>query len=297
MSEENLETKQELSSQNTAALAAMSTHREDVIEALKILYIPNNASGRNKFRDKWPEVADYLFGDELIGFDNDGTRDWERRRELENEADQRRVFLESTMEDVLELSVKSGVLEFEYVGKVLDAFGAIISKYIYADDIIERVRPGLIASAVAAASVDGAAVSDTKLSEEEKTLLSNPPSDSLDDVQPIDLSADLAASPIAQEEVADDSRALHELSHVGEDEQFVTEPSEDAEVSDEVDVALPADVEEAAAPSNPAPSADVEEAAAPSNPAPSADAEEAAAPSNPAPPIQSEEDKGAASNT
>lgn len=133
-------------SDNDAAMAAFSDQREGLADALDTLYIFGNASGRNKFREKWPDVATYIFGDVLIGYDDQGTEDLERRKALEEEAEERRVFLRTTIVDMVEKSVDSGVLQFDYVGKIVDAFGGKISKSLYSESVIERVRPGVLSS-------------------------------------------------------------------------------------------------------------------------------------------------------
>lgn len=185
-------------------LAAFSPRMQELYEALSLLYIDSNASGRNKFRDKWPDVALYLFGETLIEYDNDGPADWNHRKKLEDEANQRRVLLKVTIDELIEKSVDSGMLQFEYVGQVIDQFGPDLSQYLYAVDVIERVRPGILANAQknkdddAQSKVDAQNKSDQEkrdfsaahaspgetslketpeekpLSPEEKTLLSNP---------------------------------------------------------------------------------------------------------------------------
>lgn len=132
------------------SMAAFSPTMKELEDALNLLYIKNNASGRNKFRDKWPFVAHYLFQDELIDYDNNGVKDREHRAELEEKADERRLLLKTTIQEVVEKSVDAGMLNFDYVGKVIDTFGSELSKFLYAENIIERVRPGLIAKTEAA---------------------------------------------------------------------------------------------------------------------------------------------------
>ncbi len=126
-------------------MAAFSDKTQSLLDALKVLYIRYNASGRNIFRNKWPEVAEYLFGEELIKYDYEGTNDHERRSELELAAGERRIELKATIAEIVEKSVDKGVLQFDYVGQIIDKYGASISRYLYAEDVIERVRPGILA--------------------------------------------------------------------------------------------------------------------------------------------------------
>ncbi len=181
--------------------AVFNDKRDDLFTALDTLYIYGNASGRNKFREKWPDVAAYVFGERLIVFDNEGTNDFELRKELEEEADARRFFLKETITDMYEKSVDSGMLQFDYVGKVVDAFGPNISKFLYSETVIERVRPGLLATGVS----EGASESDNDgVSAAEKEALNQPVSEPLDDIQPID--TDSMAIP------ADDLSVVHDVS-------------------------------------------------------------------------------------
>lgn len=128
--------------------AAFSPRIKEFKEAMSLLYIRNNASGRNKFRQKWPEVAKFIFGEVLIQMDNQGTQDRELRAKLENEAGLRRIALKTILAEYEDKSVKSGSLEFGYVGELLDKLGVDIAKLMYAENIIERVRPGLLSKSI-----------------------------------------------------------------------------------------------------------------------------------------------------
>ncbi len=175
----------------TDSMAAFSNQLDNLKDALDLLYISYNASGRNKFRDKLPSIAQYIFGDELIKYDNEGVADPDHRIKLENDADDRRIALKITISEIVEKSVDSGSLMFDYVGQVIDEYGAEVSQFLYADDIIERVRPNLLSSiednpvieveenAPAEPSnqpdVIASEPEEQKLSEEETSILSNPP--------------------------------------------------------------------------------------------------------------------------
>lgn len=200
------------------AMAAFGEKIKDLEDALNILYIKNNASGRNKFREKWSIVANYIFGETLIDFDNNGTTDFEKRAEEEERADERRVLLKQTIADIYKKSVEAGMLQFDYVGKVIDKFGPDISKILYAEDIIRRVRPGLLSShqkeldnietqkqekqdaddAIISAKAAAMAqpeksplsppIDEDQLRQKEKEILKNAPDDDMDDIKPIDTS-------------------------------------------------------------------------------------------------------------
>ncbi len=168
------------------SMAAFSDKLEPLSAALDVLYIPKNASGRNKFVEKWPLVSRYLFGETLIKYDHDGTDDWDHRAKLEAESDERRIILKRVLREVVDKSVDAGVLETEYVGKIIDDFGVELCTHIYHENIIERVRPGSIRKEeplhkvapavpdpVSESVVATETVSDEKLSAEEKSILSN----------------------------------------------------------------------------------------------------------------------------
>ncbi|MDH5721831.1 MAG: hypothetical protein OEY94_00715 [Alphaproteobacteria bacterium] len=128
---------------NTSKVA-FSQNMDLLQKDLSLLYLKGNASARNKFGDIYPEIAQYLFGEDLIRYDYEGCDDIEHRDQLEEEALQRRFDILNIMEDLREKSVKAGSLEMEYVSKVIDHFGVEVSRYMYAENIIERVRPGAL---------------------------------------------------------------------------------------------------------------------------------------------------------
>lgn len=241
----------------TDSMAAFSKQLQELTDSLNLLYIPNNASGRNKFRDKWPDVADFIFGEQLITYDNEGTQDREHRSELEIEAGARRFQLKQTILEFVEKSVDQGSLLFDYVGGVIDIYGAGVSKCLYAEDVIERVRPGILAILEAAkeaeakkqAAENGEEVDvtpnskilgddvaktegvqetpseDQKLSVEEQSILSNTPKaaaessggDALDDVKPIETDVPLSSQRTLNNPVPDAPQMVEEKPTAKED--------------------------------------------------------------------------------
>lgn len=137
------------SSNDDSSRKAFSPRLEELKRALAILYIMKNMSARNKFREKWPDVAAYLFGPELIALDTHGAhlKDYALRSALEERAEELRIDLKTTLGEVEENSVKSGSLLFEYVAGFIDKYGPQISRLVYTENIIERVKPGLLAKA------------------------------------------------------------------------------------------------------------------------------------------------------
>ncbi len=184
-----LPTEDESDKKTPSSMAAFSDKLEELKEALDLLYIPYNASGRNKFREKHPLVAQYIFGSELIEYDNNGVKNHEHRIKLEEKANERRIDLKITISEVIEKSVDSGTLMFDYVGQVIDKYGADVSRFLYNDDIIERVRPGLLNTKNEENNKNDKVDSDeSPLSKEEKEILSNSPPPVSDNNNPTDSS-------------------------------------------------------------------------------------------------------------
>ncbi len=193
MSDAQLYKKDDVETPTADSMAAFSNQLDNLKDALDLLYIPYNASGRNKFRDKLPSIAQYIFGEELIKYDNEGATDPDHRIKLENDADERRIGLKITISEIVEKSVDSGSLIFDYVGQVIDQYGAEVSQFLYADDIIERVRPNLLASIEVKATPESEEIvteeisiqpdastneqQEQKPSEEEAPILSNAPAE------------------------------------------------------------------------------------------------------------------------
>lgn len=107
-------------------------------EALELLYIIANQSGRILYAKNWPDTAKIILGEELIGFDTDGTQDLERRAELEGEADKRRIVMLEVLDHVEERSVIEGVLQVEYVQGLIKEWGREIAVYVYSPAIVDR---------------------------------------------------------------------------------------------------------------------------------------------------------------
>ncbi len=236
-----MDNKAEEENPKSNSMAAFSPQMTDFAEALDVLYIRNNASGRNKFKEKWPDAAQYLFGAQLIQYDYEGPKDLDHRKQLEEEASERRLALREILVELVDKSVDAGALQFEYVGEVIDKVGPLLSTFFYAEDVIERVRPGVLAkvrdeqengsdnteeeipsevSETPKAVDDYASSDDRSLLEAEKEILSSVSDDDLDDIKPIDVSdgntgsemmaeaaeADLASiSPQAGSDTPDDT--------------------------------------------------------------------------------------------
>ncbi len=122
-------------------------------EALELLYIIANQSGRILYAKNWPQAAKVVLGEELIGFDTKGTQDLERRAELEGEADKRRIVMLEVLDHVEERSVVDGVLQVEYVERLIKDWGRAIALKVYSPAIVDRfIAPPPVAAAPPPAS-------------------------------------------------------------------------------------------------------------------------------------------------
>src|SRR5690349_11417079 len=94
----------------------LTSHKyAEFVEALELLYIKDNISGRNKFTANWPDAALLIFSEELIHYDREGVADRERRSIVEQEAEERRLALLEKISAVEERSVNTGALQVDYV--------------------------------------------------------------------------------------------------------------------------------------------------------------------------------------
>ena len=170
---------------------------DEFLDALDLLYIRANLSGRLKFLENWPVAAHHIFGDELIGFDHHGTTDTERRSVLEAEAEERRVELLEIVKTLEAKSVEKSVLQTEYVESVVTKLGYNLSLLLYAPKIIHRFIPEdqiEAAKAEKAEQVEGVVQSKPKqddIADEyaaeipQKSAMRELDDDNLDSIQPI----------------------------------------------------------------------------------------------------------------
>lgn len=142
-----LESSKPKHSNEDAERRAFGEKLDEFRDALNLLYIKKNQSGRLKFAEKWKAPAEYIFGADLLEIDTRGPspEEYELRLQLEEAAEDRRIQVKQLLSELKEKSVVSGTLQFEYVGKVIAEYGAEISRILFADNIIERVSPGLLA--------------------------------------------------------------------------------------------------------------------------------------------------------
>ncbi|MCB1532848.1 MAG: hypothetical protein KDJ35_08260 [Alphaproteobacteria bacterium] len=111
----------------------------ELLSAVELLYIKGNMSARIKFFQDWPAPGRYILGEELIGFDTDGTDDFERKAALEEEAEERRYEFYDELKTLSEKSIQNGVLNLEYVSGLMQRWGREISELVFTPRHVERV--------------------------------------------------------------------------------------------------------------------------------------------------------------
>ena len=121
--------------------ALLSPQYDELKEALEVLYIIANLSGRIHFAKSWESVAGYIFGDELMQYDQQGAEDRERRAELEQSAEQRRIDFLEVMDTLEDKSADKGALQIEYVQSLVQKYGRDVSLLLYSQKIVDRFAP------------------------------------------------------------------------------------------------------------------------------------------------------------
>ncbi len=111
---------------------------EEFVDSLDILYLKGNLSGRLKFLENWPDAGQFIFGDELIDCDYNGTNDYKRREALEEEAEERRINMLEIAQTLEEKSVDKSALQLEYVENLVKELGRDLSLLLYAPHIVDR---------------------------------------------------------------------------------------------------------------------------------------------------------------
>jgi hypothetical protein len=118
-----------------------SDRYDALIEALELLYIRGNMSGRQQFLKEWPEVGERIFGPTLIDFDTHGGFTREAREAEEIAAEDRRVAFLDMAEKLEERSADKGVLQVEYVNGLIKDLGRDLALILYAPRIVDRIIP------------------------------------------------------------------------------------------------------------------------------------------------------------
>jgi len=163
----------------------MSPDFNEFYEALELLFIPANTSGRNKFSARWPAAALKIFGPELMACDTKGGLDRVYRSELEEEAEDRRLALLALLEGLEEKSIMAGSLKMEFIQNVITQYGADCALYVYQPQIVSRVAG---AHTIAGQGGDPQSVnrnSHPAATSAEDDFVPHMPDDPFADVQPI----------------------------------------------------------------------------------------------------------------
>jgi hypothetical protein len=128
------ETERELYSEKKAAF----------IDAMECLYIHNNHSARNVFCERWPAAAEYIFSPKLLEFDQRGVQndeEREERKQLEDEADIKRVELLSVFQGMEQRLVIYGSLQFEALEEIMRQISKPIAEYVFAERFVNKYFP------------------------------------------------------------------------------------------------------------------------------------------------------------
>ncbi|MCB1721894.1 MAG: hypothetical protein H6860_02305 [Rhodospirillales bacterium] len=164
---------------------------DELKEALEVLYVIANISGRIQFAQKWEAPAAYVLGAELIRYDQDGTDDREHRAELEREAEERRLSLLEFMDAIEERSVEKGALQIDFVREKVEKMGRDLALCVYGRQIVDKfIAPPPEPLQI---ETEDEAVKDSEGSQEAEVVLesSEMASDLVSepfDVKPIDMS-------------------------------------------------------------------------------------------------------------
>ena len=134
----NEHTQQPDGSEHSQENQLLAENFDEYKEALEVLYVIANQSGRILFAKNWPETAAVILGEELIRFDTDGADDLERRAALEGEGDQHRVEMLGVLHNVEDRCVVEGVLQLEYVQGLVTGWGRDISLNVFSSSIVDR---------------------------------------------------------------------------------------------------------------------------------------------------------------
>ena len=237
-----------------------SAQFDEFKQALEVLYVMANMSGRINFTKAWPEAAQHILGAELIKYDEEGTDDKEHRAELEQQAEERRLSLLDVMDTLEEKSVDKGALQIEYVRGVVERLGRPLALHIYGAQIVDRFiapLPSEASSGGEGDAGDGAVAEPASdappaippaeqavaaevpeaspIPQQPEVPAANIPLSSMDDVKPIDMSAPASPPPSApsQTPVQDTPQAPLEAAAPAEQPQAPVQQEPPASVSEQ----------------------------------------------------------------
>lgn len=211
-----------------------SDRYEAFVDALETLYIRGNLSARIQFTRDWPAAAQFVFGEELIGFDTAGTPDRDRRSVLEDEAETRRLELCGLADTLEDRSVNKGALQIEYVDPLVKRLGRELSLLLYSPRIVDRFLPPSPPPAAAARddaarrpitppSSPATAVSPRAPQMPEAAVVP-PRLESMDHIQPISLAPPPSSAPALPESLPATSEPLFTTPPVIEESAPVVKP-------------------------------------------------------------------------
>ncbi len=138
---DNISTKNPDEEPATSENTLISASYDEICEALDVLYIPSNHSGRVHFMQAYPAAAAHIFGAELIVHDVEGGQDKEHLAVLEAEAEERQFELRDVAKSLKSKSASGGVLDKDYVDSVITTAGRDLALLLYAPRYVDAVFP------------------------------------------------------------------------------------------------------------------------------------------------------------
>jgi hypothetical protein len=167
---------------------------EAFVQALETLYIKGNQGARITFNREWPAAARFAFGQELIDCDTSGTPDRERRKILEDDAENRRLELIDIAATLESKSVDKGILQVEYVEALVKNLGRDLSLVLYSPRVVDRFMPPPVALEIPLEPVAAPPRQEPPISRTIEPATIN----TLDQVQPISLAPPKIETPVVK---------------------------------------------------------------------------------------------------
>lgn len=119
----------------------LSERYAELLEAIEILYIRDNLSGRLNFVKEWPEAASHIFCEDLMRYDREGTSDRDAWMEAQEAAEERRLEMLVLLETLEEQSVEQSALKIDFVEGLVKRFGRDMALLMYSEAIVDRFLP------------------------------------------------------------------------------------------------------------------------------------------------------------
>lgn len=124
-----------------SSIQVFNENFDELCAAIECLYIPGNQSGRIHFSQQNPQAARLILGAELMGFDINGTDDFEARARYEHEAQVKQAQILKDLSEVKERTVVDGMLQKDYVADTIERLGRDFAALVFSADIMAKNAP------------------------------------------------------------------------------------------------------------------------------------------------------------